>query len=669
MNAHNAGMETDSTRTRSYPLKEIVLLFFLPWIVYALSLNGDFVYDDVAITVVENPLLHGEISLTEVLLQWDRPLREITYLLDHALWGFQPIGYHLQNVLWHSANTVLIYFFLCFLGLPQPVFFLTALLFAVHPLSVESVAWISGRKELLCFFFEMAACFSFVYAVMSESKRRNVARLLYFASIISVLLALLAKQVAVVLPLLLFLTCRFYAQMRNRSFCHSAIIKAILPHVLLTVFFTLFSFRLFEQLHIVENRGTFYDPASRDVAYSFLSACLTPFATALKSIWLCVWPMDLTVEHGFSPVVKMADPRWLGGLIMVVFLLIIAYKSYSKIPAIWFGLLWFALSWAPVSGAVPVGYLLAERYLYIPCFGFLVAFTCGYFWLRNHLEIRANGHRKKVLAYSFPVFLATIGLFFSARTMMRTLDWRSEIALWESAKAARPANAKVRFNVGNAYRDAGRKEEAFEQWRNALELQPNYPQVWVTIGNAEKRRGQFAEAERGYREALALEPEYGLAHYNLAHLFAAQEKKELALQHYKLAAEYLYGKRSGNRWKGMAYYQIAKLLFERGEKELAWNYLIHAESLAPNHAPIYLLIGLLKQDQPDIARRAFQTAIELDANYSEAFYNLGVLEWQFGRQELAETYWSQALRLNPNLETGIRALRSHNPHLNEILPD
>ena len=652
-----------------------LILALVTFSVYVFSLPGKFVYDDVAVTVVENPALRGEASLAEVLT-WDRPLREFTYMLDHAVWGYRPVGYHLQNLFWHGANVLLLFGFFCRIGLSLNRSFCVALLFAVHPALTESVAWISGRKELLCLFFELSACLLFVVSVMSEQPSSSSRTWAYIGSNVACLLALLSKQVAVVLPFLLLLSCWFHARMRGTEFKASRVLPVLIVPALLQLLFLFYSYRIVEQLEIVGDRGTFYDPSAREVAYTFLSALLTPLATQLKSLWLFIWPMDLTVEQAFPPVTSWLDIRWAVGAGLIVALWRLGGKTRRLEPAILFGIAWFWITWSPVSGAVPVSYLFADRYLYIPYAGLCAAAVCGgeWFWkyaLNRKLKtVGAFGlvntdplSKKKSLSGKFRlewktvVFILVI-VFFSLRTVARTWDWRDEISLWESAVRARPAYAKVHFNLADSYRDAGRMEEAFREWKEALRLNPNYPQVWVNMGNAEDQRNRPAEAEACYRKALELLPTYGTAHYNLAALYESQNKMDLALEHYTLAANYLYGKRTTARRKALAHYHVAKILFDRGDQPAASLHLQHAQSLAPQYAPIYLLQGLLDRNEPELARQAFQTAIRLDLRYADAYYNLGVLEWQWGNVEAAEVHWRAALKLKPSLEALVNKAKS-----------
>ncbi|MEW6233954.1 MAG: tetratricopeptide repeat protein [Candidatus Omnitrophota bacterium] len=626
---------------------KVYLLLFITAIVYSFSLPGDFVYDDVAITVVENPALTGEASLEEIL-SWDRPLREFTYMLDHALWGLHSAGYHLQNLLWHGANVLLLYYFLLLLGVNSRLAYAAALLFSIHPINVEAAAWISGRKELLCLFFELQSCFLFVHAAFRREDSQTSWWIIYGGSILACLCALLSKQVAVSIPVLLAASYWAYAVASHEPFRLGRFLRLIFPHALLTILFLFFSYGILETIGLAQERGVFYDPASRDVTYTLLSACLTPFATFFESLRLCLWPMDLTVERAYPPVTIGSDARWMAGAALMAGWFFIAIRVRKTVPYALFSLIWIFAAWAPVSGALPVGYLMADRYLYIPCAGFCLIFVIlGERFLRYFQQ-------RTVWLPAFCLF--AIVLFFSAWTIYREFDWRNEIALWESASAARPNLAKARVCLGNAYADAGRREEAFQSWKKALELDPHLPQVWLNWGNEEKRAQRFSEAEACYNKALELLPTYGTAHYQLGLLYDLQGKQNDALEHFKLAAQHFYTRRAVNSRIGRAYYQISRIHFSRKEIQEARAYLVRAEKMAPEFAPVHLLKGMMSQNNKT-ARQAFQQAIRLNPSYSEAYYNLGALEWSEGRLELAQKLWERAIAINPSLSSLVEKIK------------
>ncbi|MBN2329440.1 MAG: tetratricopeptide repeat protein [Candidatus Omnitrophica bacterium] len=615
-------------------------LIVLPAAVYANSLFGEFVYDDKELTIENNPALTGEAGVWDIL-QWDRPMREFTYMLDHAVWGFQPFGYHLQNVAWHIANVLLFFALLNRLGFSLRLSFGAALLFSIHPANTESTAWISGRKELLCLFFELSACLFFVRSL--EGKR--LSSLPYTASLFCAALALLSKQSAVALPVFLALCAWFYRRNHAEKIEGKKIALSLLFPALIVIGFILFRYPILDQLNFTREKGTFYDPSARDVSYTLLSALLTPFATFLKTLWLCVWPMNLTVDHAFEPVVRLSDPRWMAGAAVMAGLLAAAFAGRKTRPGFLFGLIWLLAAWGPVCGVAPVAYLIADRYLYIPCIGFCLAATAVVMpWLKME--------QGKIPQFSLLIGIA-VCLFYSARTVARNFDWKDDISLWQSAVRADPMNPKAHTGLGNAYFELGDYETAYRIWSKSLQIDPDQPRIWVNWGNAEKRQGRLDASDLRYRKALELLPQYGAAHFNLALLLEQQGRIDEALKHFKLAAEHLYHRTLANQRKGLAHYHIARILFDQGDRQAAGYHIAYAEKLAPHFAPIYLVKGMLHIDNPEVMRSAFEKAIQLDPGCAEAYYNLGLLEWRQGSRKKAEQLWEKAIKLNPELKAAI----------------
>ncbi|MDP8243871.1 MAG: tetratricopeptide repeat protein [Candidatus Hinthialibacter antarcticus] len=638
-------MKMNSETKDFFSIHRIFPLAIAPLVLYACVIRGEFVYDDVAITVVENPALTGEASMWEVL-SWDRPLREFTYMLDHALWGYNPIGYHLQNIAWHTANVLMAYFLFGMLGVSTSTAFWAALIFCVHPINVEATAWISGRKEQLCLFFELVSCACFVAALQD---RQRIHRLAYAASIIALLLALLSKQVAAAAPLLMVGALIAYRRISLETIAWKRLAFAAAPMFVIVIGFVIFDFGLFSRLQQELVVGAYFDPGARDASYTVLSALLTPLATFGRSAWLCLVPLDLTIEHAFPPVQSLFDTRWLlGGAVLAAAVAGCAF-TYKRRPEISFALFWFMAAWAPVSGALPISYLIADRYLYIPCVGFSLLIAFGL------VRLLGKYQRGPLIGLSMVVLL------FSAQTINRSLDWRNEISLWKSAVDSRPQHAPAWAALGSAYHRIGIEDKAFETWNHALSLDANQPQVWLNMGRAESQRGDADAAERNYRKALEAAPNYGTAYYNLAALIEKRGDNKQALEYFRLAAKYLTGKRNAERRQGLAHYNISRLLLRLGEPDAAYTHLVRAEVLAPLYAPIYNLKGMLFGRNPVEARSAFQQAIELDPLYGEAYYNLGVLEWKQGNQHQAQAHWKRAVNANPNLQPAIDEVRQDSP--------
>lgn len=629
------------------PAWQTACLLLISFTVYALTLRAGFVYDDISITVLKNPFLHCEVSAWDVLM-WDRPLREFTYWFDHALWGFNPLGYHLQNMLWHTANCWLMVVLLTTMRMEANAAFWCALLFAVHPINTEAVAWVSGRKDLLCLFFELLACIWFLQAYQTKT-----IRWLYAGSCLAFVLALLSKQVAIVLPGLLLLCVGFHHIQLKQKIEWKPLLYYWFPFALIAVFSLIFYFDIFTILGIVEERGTFYDPSANEVEYTTLSALLTPFATFFKSWKYLTVPDMLVIDREFAPVVSLLDWRWLAGLFCLALYLYVFLKEWKLYPAILFGLFWWLIAWFPLSGIVPIGYLMADRYLYIPNIGFCVCIVALFSAASQQNPARLPYPPKTV----FLTVMVIIISLFSIRTVYRTLDWQNELTLWQSALSYYPNNPSIYFNIGNYYWDNNQLDEAKHYWEKAIELDPVYEEVWLNMGIAAKDAGMPDEAEAHYRRALEINQDYGNAHYNLALLLEEKTDPAGALPHFQQAAKFLFGKRNAAQLQAVACYHSARLLHQQGNAEQALAYIKRGLSLSQHHAPSFVLYGMLMNHNPETARQAFLRAIALSPNYAAAHYNLGVLEWMQGNRSEADQHWNVAVSLDATLQTQIDQLK------------
>jgi len=533
---------------RSLP---ILLLSLACIAAYANSLNGDFVYDDVTLTVLENPFLNGLVGWREVLT-WDRPVREFTYWLDHRIWGTRPFGYHLQSLFWHIFNVLLIWGILRELGVEQWQACLGPLLFAVHPINTEAVAWISGRKDLLCLFFELFGVWSFLRFLRAGVWFHGYA----VATILALFLALFSKQVAVAFPLQVGMIACVLGGRRTLSQKRVAALLGVL--LVVTLALSVGSLRVVETAKEALQRGTYYDPSARhaDLTHPFL----TGWAMWGAAVRLLLVPYPLTIERTFAPVVSWGDLRWMAGFI--VFLAVVALLwRFRRYPVRTIGLAWILIAWLPTSGIIPATYLLADRYMYIPCVGFCLFLSD---WIL-HLMYRLEETPRRIVAIAVSLLIAG----FTFATVNRNWDWRNEISLWSSAVRYEPSNPKVHFNLGNAYSDKDLWDRAEQEWKTALELKPDYAEAHINLGSLYHKKGELDAAEFHYREALRIVPDYGVALYNLAALYKERGNLEEAIQWMSRAVEHIGGKRDTAQKAAMAWRDLAQLLLESGRHEEA----------------------------------------------------------------------------------------------------
>ena len=354
------------------------------------------------------------------------------------------------------------------------------------------------------------------------------------------------------------------------------------------------------------------------------------------------------------------------GLMLVILLIAWSMRTFRTSPWIAFGFLWMGITWAPLSGAVPVGYLMADRYLYIPCLGFCTAAVASVDWAWNRLKqtdrFSSRWNAVPIFTYAPRILFALVVIVFFARTMARTLDWRDELSLWQSAVRHSPANAKVFFNLGNAWWDRHDLTQAFLAWTHALEINPQYPQVWLNMGQARKGEGKPVEAESCYRRALEIEEDYGLAHFNFALLLEEQGRDEEALSHYRQAAQTLMDKHGGSTRRALAWYHIARLYGKQGDRTEAERFVKQSLALSPNFAPAHLLLGLLLSGDPAQAQAEFKITLQLDPQNADAWFNLGVSAWMQNQRPDAQRCFQEAVRLNPALESRVDQITGNANH-------
>ena len=616
---------------------------------YMPSLGGDFVYDDVSITVLADPYLQGQIGWQEAL-QRDRPLRSFTYALDHFVWSFgadgpgMPFGYHLQNLFWHLLNVYLVCRLGRRVGCGGGQSAIAAAFFAVHPMGTEAVAWISGRKDLLCLAFQLLSLLALLDCVREgQLKRRVVA--FGIVSNFFLVAALLSKQVAVMTPFLA-VPILWLSQRNSRPLVKkraTALLAVQIAVVGIVGFLQLRGLDAFQSA----GASTFRDPGAEAYERTWLSALLTGSFVWGQVHRLLLLPWDPTLDRVIVPVMELADLRWLWGVVWTLGALGFARwcRSRSILPVA--GYAWIALAWIPTSGLSPIAYLLADRYLYVPLvgFGLIVA------GLWDTLMQRLPSQRVRVgfaLAFWFALVLMT------SWSAMRCFVWRNDITLMERTIQQVGATPRLLYGLGTAYDRAGEPQWAMSVWEECLELDPDYHEARLNLAVAHKHAGDIDGAEAIYRECLKRNASYGTAHYNLAVLLEQRGRVPEALEHFRAAAQTVQGKADTDFRRAKAFVQVARLRLgepDRSPKALAEaaRCLSEALRMSPRSAEAWDYEGrrwILSGD-PERARQAWERSFALDDGRAEVALNLGIAALQRGDRAAAERYFQRAASLNP----------------------
>lgn len=621
-----------SGRGVPWDLLVCVFLIAITLMVYWQARRFDFVNYDDNLYITDNA--HTQAGLTWENVRWAfttghasnwHPLTWLSYMLDVELFGQNPAAHHLINVLFHMANAVLLFLVVRRMtgALWQSAF--VAALFAVHPLHVESVAWIAERKDVLSTLFWLLA----MAAYLSYVRRPGVVR--YLAVMAALAVGLMVKPMLVTLPaVLLLLDCwpldRFDLKHSDRSAFARRIAVLVAEKVPLVALATLSS----AITMLAQRSGKAV--AAWDVL-PFSERAGNALVSYVRYIWMTVWPARLAA---FYPHPGPNLPVWqvAGAVAVLTCLTVLAILTMRRRPYLIVGWLWYLGTLLPVIGIVQVGaQALADRYTYVPLIGIFIMVAWG-------VAALAAGLRAPRAAVAGAAVLALAALTVCAG--IQTSHWRNSITLFEHAlrvtsrnylahknlgvalanaeeyaKAAphylkaieyKPNDADLYYNLGNALDKLGKPKEAIERFRKALEVDPSHVETLYNLGNTLARQGRYAEAEAAYADALRINPDHLGVIVNMGNTLAMQERPVEAAKLYRKAIR-----------------------------------------LDPDEVDPYINLAnaLAAQEKFDEAVSNYEKAIHIEPRHVEAHCNLGHAFVQQGKLEEAAKQFSQVLRIDP----------------------
>ena len=618
------------TRNVRYVLAGAVALATI--LVYLAALQNDFVGWDDGPYVVEN---HHIRSFDLAFFRWAffdfyasnwHPLTWISHALDYAVWGLNPLGHHLTNVLLHALNTFLVVLLIVkLLGVDkgrQP--FLTdrtvliaagttGVLFGLHPVHVESVAWVAERKDLLCGLFFLLTIMAYVrYADDVSDKAQRAERIgsapcamrfafctnkHYLLALGFFILALLSKPMAVTLPVvLLILDWHPLDRLRSWNALRTAIVEK-LPFLACGLISSV--------LTILAQRGTIAPLEFVPVSTRLLVA----INSLLSYIGKMLWPANLIPFYPYPRNVSLLAPEYLLSLVLVTGVTagcILLAKRQKWWLAAWG---YYTVTLIPVLGIVQVGtQAMADRYTYLPGLGPFLCLGLAAGWIVDKTATVKKG-RRAVQAFAVAAAVAAItGL--SLLTVEQTGVWKNTMVFWNYVIEKEPDRVPQAYNNrGLALKNMGRLHEAIEDFDRAIALNPDYTLAYNNRGVTFKKAGMLREAIEDFDRAIALNPSYYNAYNN----------------------------------RGSAYGKIG--LFDKAIEDFN-----KAISLNPSFYETYLNRGAMfgEAGMLDKAIESFNQAIAGDPNYADAYYNRGFTYSLLGQDTLALADYNKAIGLNRN---------------------
>ena len=382
--------------TKSYKylaeLSPYIILFVITIIVFCNTLGNAFVYDDSA-TIVNNTFIknwknfHSVFSFNYFILSGElsyRPVVTLTYFIDYSLWCLNPLGFHLTNILLHTLTTILFYIFLKRIINSDTTAFISTIFFAIHPILTETINCISYREDILSALFFLTAFILFI-KIDKTPLSGNKLFLYYPVSLFSYLFSLFSKEMAVSLPILLILYNVFCSSPRNTF---RAILKKTrgiyIGYFLVTGFYLFIQFGLFRDVYIRLKPAEGGLPVIPKVLASYIKLLLLPFPLNA----------DYVIPTATSNIIAYIISTILLTAMVGIIIRLCKNSGHAR-----FFILWFFVALLPVSNIVPLGNFMAERYLYIPYFGF-----CGFIGIliRNRIFKKPpSSHPSQQLPYSY----------------------------------------------------------------------------------------------------------------------------------------------------------------------------------------------------------------------------------------------------------------------------
>ena len=550
------------------------------------------------------------------------PLTYTTFWLEHKIWGLEPAGYHVVNVLLHLLNSLLLWQVLLRLAVPGA--WVVAAVFAVHPLHVESVAWIIERKDVLSGLFYLTAVLVWLrFLEQPRPWRYGLALLLFVAG-------LLSKSIVVTLPAALLIV-----QWWKTARITGKDLQRLAPFFLVALLITagdLYS----------------YDLGRYDLDYSWPERILI----ASRALWFyagkLVWPADLSVIYPLWNI-KLGDPwAWLYLAAAMALAAVLWFTRHRIGRGPLAGALFFAVTLSPTLGFVNYGYmqysLVADRFQYLACIG-VMAVIIG---AAVHGASRLSGRLKMGAAGLLMVMLALLG----TTTWRQAGIYRDKFTFFSHIVSLNPEARSAHRNLSIALMSAGRLEEALAAARIASEQRPDFTEPYFLLGEILVKLNRLDDAKKNFSRALEIDPHQVKTLHEFAEFCFEQKRYREALDLFRILLEV-------DPDNATAHSNLGATLHSLGRRDEVEEHLLRALQIAPRHKEALGSLAWLRFEQKRYreALDLFRILLEVDPDNATTHSDIGVTLYHLGQSEAALRSFKQALSLDPTLETARANLR------------
>ncbi len=617
----------ESIQQRSNPLIIILTIigfFALTFAIFGSSINNNFVaWDDTAL-IYNNPAVKGFSAehLKKAFTTFDPelyiPLTFVSWQMDYTICGLNPAIFHLGNVILHTLNALLVLAIVKRLTGKAWLGWLCGLLFAVHPLNVEAVAWASARKDVLSSFFFLGS----ITTYLRYRSRSNL--MIYGVSIFLFLLALLSKVSVIMLPLSLLLIDWFQKRTIDRS-----LIIDKLPYFILSIVFGIVA--LFGKQEVLESTGL--------MAKILMAAKSTVFYLQKLII-----PTDLTVMYPYNDPVLMTSMDFaVPALLICGLIALIIYLSFRWRPGA-FGLAFFMVNLIPSFTNFAKGgevYVASDRYAYIPSIGIFLIVGLALQWLITRAADKRSLDRNiGIGAIAALGVIVTFGFAAHAQTAI----WQDSETLFSDVSQKQPSAIAAHVNLGILARESGQLDKALEHIRAAAAIRKRI-EVYTNFANIYKLQGRIDLATKEFEQAMVAFPTKPEPHVGLGIIYQEQGKNDAAIAEYKRAIEL-------EPDYTVAYNNLGSLYEHLNHLPEAQAELKKALTVNPYFTEGHYSLGIIYERQKKISEAAssYQQALALNPMHTEAALRLSALYLQAGRNGEALALLKNILGYDPENE-------------------
>lgn len=611
-------------------IKLLILISLLCILVYFNALECGFTWDDYGLITQNHLISNFKSNIKDIFSQnlyyasfkqssFYRPLQTLTFVFDYSIWGFEPFGYHLTNILLHLVNSLLLYLLAFLLTKNKFVSFITLILYAVHPIHTEAVTYVAGRADSLVSIFILASLILFIKFL----DRKSTDWFLYLASISSFIFGLLSKEIAIFLPLVVL----FFAINKRK-------VLLALPFFVLSATYLLLR---------IGNAGVNTPCFSGDL----LSRTAT-FVSLLPSyLRILIFPVNLHMSYTTKPYANIFYP-----LVILILICLWLVYSFKKNKLIFYGSIWFIFWLIPQSNIYPINAYFAEHFLYISSMGFFFIVAVG-------LNDIKNLRLKKIAVF----IVCLLMIFYSAVTIRQNSFWRDPLKLFSRITELSPRSFSGFNNLGLTYEDGGQFDLARKCYEKALVLKPDMYEARVNLARLYCKLGKIKEGKDALLQAIKLDPCNPQAYSHLAFVYLDEGNTEKAADFFNRAILL--------RQPGTVFYhnELGLIYRQQGKFDEAIKEFEKAILGSPHNAPFFNNMGTTYRlmGEYDAAIKAYEQALMINPGPQAAYHNLAVVYAVTGDKR-AEGYFKKSIELDPRdvnsyFNLGIYYLENGNPSL------